>query len=102
MLVLHPEILKYIIKTHCISAESSMITEIRMACDDFERSQEYGKQLAALQSHNNVPQSLHPKSSQSSTSQQHKLHRKHTANTFNVSSNIQNGAKTTGNVASVA
>jgi hypothetical protein len=31
MLVLRPEILEYIIKTHCISVESSTIAEIRMA-----------------------------------------------------------------------
>jgi hypothetical protein len=36
MLALHPEILEYIIKTHCISVESSTIAEICMACDDFE------------------------------------------------------------------
>jgi hypothetical protein len=55
MLMLHPEILDYIIKTHCISAEQSTIAEICAAYEDFECSQEYGRQLATLQSHNNVP-----------------------------------------------
>ena len=36
MLALCPEILDYIIKTHHISTEQSMIVEIRLACDDYE------------------------------------------------------------------
>jgi hypothetical protein len=50
MLALRPEITEYIIKTHRISAEKSSISEIRAACDDYERAVEYGKQLLALQS----------------------------------------------------
>ena len=47
MLALRPEVLEYIIKTHSVSAEQSTLAQIRSACEDFERSNEYGKQLAA-------------------------------------------------------
>ena len=50
MLALRPEVLDYIIKTHSISAETSNLAQIRSACEDYERSNEYGKQLAATQS----------------------------------------------------
>ena len=73
MLALRPEIMDHIIKTHRISAEDSTIAEIRAACEDFERSQEYGKQLAALQSRNNAPHaSTHSKPSQPSGSSAHR------------------------------
>ena len=49
MLALRPEITEYIIKSHRISAERSSISEIRAACDDYERAIEYGRQLLALQ-----------------------------------------------------
>jgi hypothetical protein len=49
MLALRPEVLEYIIKTHSVSAELSTLTQIRSACEDYERSNEYGKQLAATQ-----------------------------------------------------
>ena len=49
MLALCPEVLDYIIKTHSVSAEHSTLTQIRAACEDHERSNEYGKQLAATQ-----------------------------------------------------
>ena len=49
MLALRPEVLEYIIKTHSISAEQSTLAQIRSACEDYERSHEYGKQLAATQ-----------------------------------------------------
>ena len=75
MLALCPEILDYIIKAHCIHAEQSTITEIRAACEDFERSQEYGKQLAALQSCSSTHHtSAHLKPSQPSSSSAHKRH----------------------------
>jgi len=73
MLALRPEILDYIIKTHRISAEQSTIAEIRASCEDYERSQEYGRQLAALQSRHNAPHtSPHSKPSQSSSSSAHR------------------------------
>ena len=50
MLALRPEVLEYIIKTHSVSAEQSTLAQIRSACEDYERSNEYGKQLAATQS----------------------------------------------------
>jgi hypothetical protein len=49
MLALRPEVLEYIIKTHSVSAELSTLAQIRSACEDYERSNEYGKQLAATQ-----------------------------------------------------
>ena len=49
MLALRPEVLEYIIKTHSVSVEQSTLAQIRSACEDFERSTEYGKQLAATQ-----------------------------------------------------
>jgi hypothetical protein len=49
MLALCPEVLEYIIKTHSVSTELSTLTQIRSACEDYERSNEYGKQLAATQ-----------------------------------------------------
>ena len=49
MLALHPEVLEYIIKTHSASTEQSTLAQIRSACEDFERSNEYGKHLAATQ-----------------------------------------------------
>jgi hypothetical protein len=49
MLALCPEVLKYIIKMHSVSAENSMLVQVRSACEDFERSNEYGRQLAATQ-----------------------------------------------------
>src|SRR5882757_3563051 len=49
MLALRPEVLEYIIKTHSVSAENSTLAQIRSACEDFERSNEYGRQLAAAQ-----------------------------------------------------
>ena len=49
MLALRPEVLEYIIKTHSVSAEHTTLAQIRSACEDFERSNEYGKQLAATQ-----------------------------------------------------
>jgi hypothetical protein len=49
MLALRPEVLEYIIKTHSVSAENSTLAQIRSACEDFERSHEYGRQLAATQ-----------------------------------------------------
>ena len=49
MLALRPEVLEYIIKSHSVSAEQSTLAQIRSACEDYERSHEYGKQLAASQ-----------------------------------------------------
>ena len=49
MLTLRPEALDCIIKTHRVSAEDSTLARIRSACEDFERSNEYVKQLAATQ-----------------------------------------------------
>ena len=49
MLALRPEVLDYIIKAHSVSAENSTLAQIRSACEDFERSNEYGKQLTAAQ-----------------------------------------------------
>ncbi len=49
MLALRSEVLEYIIKTHSVSAEHSTLTQIRSACEDYERSHEYGKQLIASQ-----------------------------------------------------
>jgi len=49
MLALHPEVLEYIIKTHSVSAENSTLVQIRSACKDYKRSNEYGKQVAAIQ-----------------------------------------------------
>jgi hypothetical protein len=49
MLALRPEVLEYIIKTHSVSAELSTLAQIRSACEDYECSNEYGKQLAATQ-----------------------------------------------------
>ena len=73
MLALCPEIMDHIIKTHRISAEESTIAEIRAACEDFERSQEYGKKLSALQSRNNASHtSTNSKSSQPSNSSSHR------------------------------
>lgn len=75
MPALCPEILDYIIKAHHIHTEQSTITEICAACEDFERSQEYGKQLAALQSCSSTHHtSAHLKPSQPSSSSAHKRH----------------------------
>ena len=49
MLALRPEVLDYIVKTHGVSAEQSTLAQIRSACEDFEQSNEYRKQLAATQ-----------------------------------------------------
>jgi hypothetical protein len=49
MLALCAEVLEYIIKTHSVSAEQSTLVQIWSACKDYERSHEYGKQLAAVQ-----------------------------------------------------
>ena len=49
MLALRPEVLDYIIKTQRVSAEHSTLAQIRAACEDYERSNEYGRQLAATQ-----------------------------------------------------
>jgi hypothetical protein len=49
MLALRPEVLEYIIKSHSVSAELSTLAQIRFACEDYERSNEYGKQFAATQ-----------------------------------------------------
>ena len=49
MRALRPEVLEHIIKTHSVSAEQSTLAQIRSACEDYERSYEYGKQLAATQ-----------------------------------------------------
>jgi hypothetical protein len=48
MFALRPEILDYIIKLHSASAGQSTTAEIRAVCEDYERSQEYGRQLSAL------------------------------------------------------
>ena len=50
MLALRPGVLEHIIRTHSVSAEQSTLVQIRSACEDYERSNEYGKQLAATQS----------------------------------------------------
>ena len=90
MLALRLEILDYIIKTHCISAEQSTITEIRAACEDFERSQEYGKPLAALQSRSNMHHSsAHLKPSQPSSSSVHKRHSHRPGHTTNHTQTAQ-------------
>ena len=99
MLALRPDILEYIIKTHRISAEKSTIAEIRSACDDFERSQEYGRQMTALQSRSNAPQVSQSKSSQSNDPQRHRPHRSRTHNTSHMSSSNQPSAKATGDMA---
>jgi hypothetical protein len=49
MLALRPEVLEYITRTQRVSAERSTLAQIRSACEDYERSTEYGKQLAATQ-----------------------------------------------------
>ena len=73
MLALRSEIMDHIIKNHRISAEHSTIAEIRAACEDFERSQEYGKQLSALQSRNNARHtSTYSKAPQHSNSSSHR------------------------------
>jgi len=48
-MALRPEVWEYIIKTHSKSAENSTLAQIRSACEDSERSNEYGKQVAATQ-----------------------------------------------------
>ena len=42
MRALRPEVLEHIIKTHSVSAEQSTLAQIRSACEDYERSYEYG------------------------------------------------------------
>ena len=49
MLALCPEVLEYIIKTHSMSVENSMLMQIQSACKDYECSSDYGKQVAATQ-----------------------------------------------------
>ena len=49
MLALRPEVLEYIIKTHSMSGEHTTLAQIQSACEDFKRSNEYGKRLAATQ-----------------------------------------------------
>ena len=49
MLALRPEVLDYIIKTHSVSAEQSTLAQIQAACEDYEHSHKYGRQLAAMQ-----------------------------------------------------
>ena len=102
MLALRPEILDYIIKTHRISAEQSTIAEIRSACDDYERSQEYGKQLSALQSRNNAPQTVQAKSSQPSNSQRNRSHHTRFHNSSRTSTTNQQSPKAIGNVTNAA
>ena len=49
MLALRPGVEEYIIKTHRVSAENSSLTQIRSACEDHDRINEYGKQVSANQ-----------------------------------------------------
>jgi len=49
MLALCPEVLEYIIKTHSMSTENSMLAQIQSACEDYKCSNEYGKQVAVIQ-----------------------------------------------------
>src|SRR5258706_5178859 len=57
MLAMRPEMLDYIIKSHSVSAEQSLLAQIRSACEDYERSYEYGKQFAATQARLSGPKS---------------------------------------------
>ena len=49
MLALHPEVLEYITKFCGVSAEKSTLTQIRAACEAYECSSRYSRQLSAIQ-----------------------------------------------------
>ena len=49
MLALRPEVLEYITKFRGVSAEESTLTQIRAACEAYECSNRYSRQLSAIQ-----------------------------------------------------
>ena len=74
MMALRPEVLEFVIRNHSVSAENSTLAQIRSACEDFERSNEYGKQVAATQARLNGPRP----SQGHTTSRSRPHHRSHT------------------------